>query len=113
MAKVASTASAELRKRTTAKTKSIGKTSQPRPWATPAPARQNGTRTLASMPAAMPSGISANALSKVVTAPVKAVNKPATTTAPTACCMFRPTVAAIRAAPGVDHARTTGTRAKS
>ena len=61
------------------------------------------------MPAATPSGISATARPKGLMTPVSAIKMPASTKAATASASVTPWVAAIRAAPGVDQASTTGT----
>ena len=53
-------------------------------------------------------GIRAIAAPKGRIKPVSAINAPATRKAPTACAISIPIEAAIKAAPGVDHARTTG-----
>ena len=75
------------------------------------PLRQKGKSTPASIAAAIPSGMAAIKRPKGRKVPVSKIRPAARTKAPTACGMVTPVVAAINAAPGVDHARTTGTRA--
>ena len=109
-ASAANTASAGSHSRTSANTATIGNTSPGAASAAPAPRRQNGSNTPASIAAAIPSGIAATSRPKGRTAAVSATNPPASTKAPTASGIVTPVVAAISAAPGVDQASTTGTR---
>ena len=101
---------AGLRSRTSANNAISGSTSTGRATAAAGSFRQKGSNTPASIPAAIPSGISATARPSGFISPVSRIIAPASTKAPTPCAMVSPSVAAISAAPGVDQASTTGTR---
>ena len=60
--------------------------------------------------AATPSGIIATARPKGLIVAVSTMSPPHSKNAPTASFMLIPVVAAIKAAPGVDHAKIIGTR---
>ncbi len=104
---------AGLARRTSRKRPTIGST-RPGSAAAAGPSlRQKGKSTPASIPAAIPSGISAISRPSGRSTPLNAISAPARRNAPTPSAMVMPLVAAISAAPGVLQARTTGTRAQA